>query len=147
MSFSPRTFRCPNCNEMINDQMTECRYCSVPVDPGVAELIADRQQKANQAVSDASFLRTATVVMWVFLGLTFIPFFPFMVELGFVIAGIVVVVLVIRWQVKFSNLLTNDPDYQTARKSWRTSLILMLVALPVAFIVRPLLYLFIFGLR
>ena len=145
MSFSPRTFRCPNCNEMINDQMTECRYCSVPVDPGVAQLIADRQQKANQAVSDASFLRTATIAMWVLLGLSFIPFIP-LVELAFVIVGIVVVVLVIRWQVKFNNLLTNDPDYQTARKSWRLSLMLMLVAMPVAFIVRPLVYIFIFGL-
>jgi Ca2+/Na+ antiporter len=146
MSFSPRTFRCPNCNEMINDQMTECRYCSVPVDPGVAQLIADRQQKANQAVSDASFLRTATIAMWVFLGLSFIPFLP-LVELGFVIVAIVVIVLAIRWQVKFNNLLTSDADYQAARKSWRTSLLLMLVALPVAFIVRPLLYIFVFGIR
>ena len=145
MSFTPRTFRCPNCNEMINDQMTECRYCAVPVDPGVAQLIADRQQKANQAVSDASFLRTATIGMWVFLGLSFVPFIP-LVEVGFVIIGIVVVVLVIRWQVKFSSLLSNDPDYQSARKSWRTSLILMLLATPVAFIVRPLVYIFIFGL-
>ena len=146
MSFSPRTFRCPNCNEMINDQMTECRYCSVPVDPGVAQLIADRQQKANQAVSDASFLRTATIAMWVFLGLSFIPFLP-LVELGFVIVAIVVIVLAIRWQLKFNNLLTNDADYQAARKSWRTSLLLMLVAIPVAFIVRPLLYIFVFGIR
>ena len=145
MSFSPRTFRCPNCNEMINDQMTECRYCSVPVDPGVAQLIADRQQKANQAVRDASFLRTATIAMWVLLGLSFIPFIP-LVELAFIIVGIVVIVLTIRWQVKFSNLLTNDPDYQTARKSWRLSLMLMLVAMPVAFIIRPLVYIFIFGL-
>jgi len=145
MSFSPRTFRCPNCNEMINDQMTVCRYCSVPVDPGVAQLIADRQQKANQAVSDASFLRTTTIAMWVLLGLSFIPIIPF-ASLAFTIVAIVVIVLAIRWQIKFSNLLTNDPDYQTARKSWRMSLILMLAAMPVAFIVRPLLYLFVFGL-
>ena len=145
MSFSPRTFRCPNCNEMINDQMTTCRYCSVRVDPGVAQLIAERQEKANQAVSDASFLRTATIAMWVFLGLTFIPFLPF-IELAFVIVGIVVIVLVIRWQIKFNNVLTNDADYQAARKSWRTSLVLMLVALPVAFIVRPLVFIFVFSL-
>jgi hypothetical protein len=146
MSFSPRTFRCPNCNEMINDQMTQCRYCSVPVDPGVADLIADRQQKANQAVSDASFLRTATIAMWVLLGLSFVPFIPF-IELAFLVVGIVVIVLVIRWQVKFNNLLTNDPDYQAARKSWRLSLMLMLIALPVAFIIRPVIYFLVFGLR
>lgn len=146
MSFSPRTFRCPNCNEMINDQMTQCRYCSVPVDPGVAHLIADRQEKANQAVSDASFLRTAVIAEWVFLGLSFVPFIP-LVEIAFLIVGVVVVVLVIRWQVKFGGLLTNDADYQAARKSWRTSLILMLLAAPVGLIVRPLVYFFIYGLR
>ena len=56
---SPRTFPCPNCNEIINDSMTECRYCSVAIDPGVAQMVADRQEKANQAYSDASYLRTA----------------------------------------------------------------------------------------
>lgn len=147
MSFSPRTFRCPNCNEMINDSMTTCRYCSVPVDPSVAELIADRQQKANQAVSDASFLRTATIAMWVFLGLSFIPFMPFFVELGFVIVAIVAIVLVIRWQVKFNGLLSSDPDYQAARKSWRVSLILMLVAVPVAFIIRPVIFFLVLSAR
>lgn len=146
MSFSPRTFRCPNCNEMINDQMTQCRYCSVPVDPGVAELIADRQQKANQGVSDASFLRTATITMWVLLGLSLIPYIPF-VSLAHLIVTIVVAVLTIRWQMKFNSLITNDPDFEVARKSWRTSLLLMLVALPVAFIVRPVVYFFVFGLR
>ena len=146
MSLSPRTFRCPNCNEMINDSMTQCRFCSVPIDPGIAQQIADKQQKANQAVSDASYLRTATIAMWVFLGLSFIPFIP-LVSLASTIVGIVAIVLAIRWQVKFSNLVTNDPDYQAARKSWRTSLMLMLVAIPVAFIVRPLVYVFIFGLR
>jgi len=146
MSFSPRTFRCPNCNEMINDSMTQCRYCSVPVDPGVAQLIADRQQKANHAVSDASYLRSTTIAMWVLLGLSFIPLIP-LVSLGFLIVLAVAIVLVIRWQVKFGNLLTNDPDYQAARKSWRMSLLLMLVATPVAFIVRPIIYFFVFGVR
>ena len=146
MSFSPRTFRCPNCNEMINDSMTTCRFCSVPVDPGVAQLIAERQQKANQAVSDASYLRSTTIAMWVLLGLSFIPFIP-LVELGFFIIFVVGIVLLIRWQVKFGNLLTNDPDYQSARKSWRIALLLICVAAPVAFIVRPIVYFFVFAMR
>jgi Ca2+/Na+ antiporter len=146
MNLSPRTFRCPNCNEMINDSMTQCRYCSVPVDPGVANLIAERQQKANQAVSDASYLRTAVIAMWVFLGLSFVPFIP-LVGGAFTIVFIVVVVLVIRWQVKFGSVITNDPDYQTARKSWRMSLILLIVAAPIGFVVRPIVHFFVFGFR
>jgi uncharacterized membrane protein len=132
---------------MINDQMTQCRYCSVPVDPGVAELIADRQQKANQAVSDASFLRTATITLWVFVALSFIPFLPFFVELGLVIVGLVTIFLMIRWQVRFSGLLTSDPDYQAARKSWRISMLLTLFAIPVAFIVRPIIFFVMFATR
>ena len=146
MSFSPRTFRCPNCNEMINDQMTTCRYCSVPVDPGVAQLIADRQQKANEAVSDASYLRSSTIAMWALLGLSFIPLIPF-ASLGFLIILVVAVVLLIRLQMKFGGLLTNDPDYHAARKSWGTSLLLVIVAAPVGFIVRPIVYFFVFGMR
>ena len=139
MIAKPRTFRCPNCNEMINDSMTQCRYCSVPVDPGVAQLIAERQEKANQSYSDASYLRTAAVAMYVFMGLSFVPFLP-VVGWGFLITFIVVLVFLIRWQVKFGRLVTNDADYLKARRSWRLSLILWIVAIPIGFIIRPLVY-------
>ena len=139
MIANPRTFRCPNCNEMINDSMTQCRYCNVPVDPAVAQLIAERQEKANQSYSDASFLRTAVVAMYVFMGLSFIPLLP-LVDWGFVITFVVVLVLLIRWQVKFGRLVTNDADYLKGRRSWRFSLILWLVAIPLGFVVRPLLF-------
>lgn len=137
MNFAPRTFRCPNCNEMINDSMKECRYCSVPVDPGVAQLIADKQQQANQACSDASYLRTASIAMYVFLVLSLVPFVP-LVTPGFYIVFVVVVVLLIRWQVKFSGLNISDPDYQAARRSWTRSLIMMVIAVPLGFVVRPI---------
>lgn len=137
MSFSPRTFRCLNCQEMINDSMTQCRYCSVPIDPGVAELSADRQQKSNQAYSDAGYLRTAVIAMYVFMGLSVIPILP-VVSPAFLITFIVVVVLVIRWYFKFNDLISGDPDFAAARRSWTISLVMMLVATPLGFIVRPI---------
>jgi len=124
---------------MINDSMTQCRFCSVPVDPGVAQLIAERQEKANQACSDASYLRTAAVAMYVFMGLSFIPYVP-LVEWGFVVTFVVVLVLLIRWQVKFGRLTINDADYLKARRSWRLSLVLWIVAIPLGFIIRPIIY-------
>ncbi len=145
MSFSPRTFRCPNCNEMINESVRQCGYCSVAVDPGVAQLIADKQQQANQACSAASYLRTATIAMYVFMALSLIPFLP-LVELGFAIVFVVVVVLLISWQVRYSGLIIGDPDYETAKRSWRTSLILLIVAAPLGFIVRPLIQALVLGL-
>jgi hypothetical protein len=136
--FAPiRTFRCPNCNEMINDTMSVCRFCAVPVDPGVAALVAERQEKANQACSDASFLRTTALAMFVFLGVSFIPLIP-LVYWGFLVTFIALAVMLIRWQVKFSSLLTNDPDYKRARGSWMVGLVLWFVAIPVGFVMKPL---------
>ena len=139
MLASPRTFRCPNCNEMINDSMTVCRFCSVPVDPGVAQLIADRQEKANQACSDASFLRTAAISMYVFFGLSFVPFLP-IVSWGTLIVFFVVIFLLVRWQLRYGSLITDDADYKTARRSWWVSLV-MLLALPVLVVMRIVLLL------
>jgi ABC-type Na+ efflux pump permease subunit len=125
---------------MINDSMTQCLYCNVPVDPAVAQLIAERQEKANQSYSDASYLRTAAIAMYVFIGLSYIPFLP-VVYWGFVITFFVVLVLLIRWQVKFGSLVTNDADYLRARRSWRFSLVLWLIAIPLGFIIRSIIYL------
>ena len=130
----PRTFRCPNCSEMINDSMTQCRFCSVPVDPGVAELIADRQEKANQAYSDASYLRTGAIAMFVFFGLSLLPFVPF-VSWAFLGTFIAVIVLLIRWQIRYATLVTDDPDYKSARRSWWISLALLLGVI-VIFVIR-----------
>ncbi|HET7113460.1 MAG TPA: hypothetical protein VFI57_07440 [Pyrinomonadaceae bacterium] len=123
---------------MINDSMTQCRFCSTPVDPAVAAMIADRQEKTNQACSDASYLKIAAVAMMVFLGLSMIPFIP-IVYWGFVITFVVVLVLLILWQVRFGSLVTNDSDYQRARRSKNIALILLIIAAPLGFIIRPLL--------
>ena len=139
---SPRTFPCPNCKEMINDSMKQCSFCSVPLDPGVAQLIADKQERANQAYSDASYLRSAAIAMYVFLALSFIPYIP-LVSWGFLGVFIVVTVLLFRWQIRFGSLQTDDADYQTARRSWRVSLVLFIFAIPLGFIVRPIVYLLI----
>ena len=136
MFAAPRTFRCPNCNEMINDSMTQCRFCSVPVDPGVAQLIADRQEKANKAYSDASYLRTAAIALYVFFGLSMVPLLGFAFW-AFLITFVVVIVLLIRWQIRYRGLITDDDDYKKARRSWWISLVLLL-GVPVIFIVRIL---------
>lgn len=137
MFAQPRTLRCPNCNEMINDSMKQCTFCSVPLDPAIAALVAERQEKANRAYSDASFLRTTAISMFVFLGISLVPLLG-IAYYGFLIIFIAVIVLLIRWQVKFGNLLTDDVDYTRARRSKNVALILWLAAIPLGFVVRPL---------
>ena len=140
MIANPRTFPCPSCNQIIREDSTVCRFCSAPIDPAAAQLIAERQEKANQAYSDASYLRTATIAMYVFMAISFIPFVP-LVGWAFLATFVVVLVLLIRWLARFGKLVTNDADYLKARRSWRLSLVLWIVAIPIGFIIRPLVYL------
>ena len=132
-----RTFRCPNCNEMISDRMKECSYCAVPLDAAIVELVAERQEKANRAYSDASFLKTSAMAMFVFLGISFIPLLG-LAYYAFVIAFVALLVLLIRWQVRFGQLVTSDEDYKLAKRSRIIALILWLIAIPIGFLLRPL---------
>ena len=138
MLAQPQTFPCPNCNEIINDTMAKCRYCATPVDQQAAVAAAEIQSKVNQACSDASYLKTAALLMWAFLGLSFIPIIP-VVGWGFLFTFIAVLVMIIRWQIKFSGIQTRDADYPRAKRSKNLALILWLAAIPVGFLVRPLL--------
>lgn len=141
---APRSFACPSCKEFINDSMRECRYCGAPVDPAIAASIAGVQEKVNQACSDASNMRHTAVVMMASLGLSFIPFVP-LVGWVFLFTFVIVIALFIRWQLKFSGLVTNDPDYGKARRAKNTALVLWVLALPLGFVVRPLVKLFVLG--
>ena len=132
----PRTFRCPNCNEMISETATHCRFCSLPIDRGVAELIAGRQELVNQAYSDASYLRRTAVAMYVFLA------FGTILTIGywaFLLTFWMGVFLLVRWQLKFGDLLTNDPDYAKAKRSRTISLIILLGGLPLGILTNPFL--------
>ena len=123
---------------MINDSMNVCRFCAVSIDPDVAALVAERQFKTNQACNDASFLRIAAIAMFVFLGVSLIPLVT-LAYWGFIVTFVVVVVMLIRWQIKFGNLITDDPDYKRAKRSRNVALILLVIAVPLGFVVRPLL--------
>ena len=129
-----RTFPCPNCKEIITHGVTQCRFCLVPVDPGVADLVTGRQENVNQAVSDASYLRSAAVAMFGFLAVGMVLTFAYW---GFVGTFVVVGVQLLRWQIKFSDLLTSDPDYHKAKRSKNISFVLFLVAAPVGLIMNP----------
>ena len=135
---SPRTFPCPNCKEIINDQMQVCRYCKVPVDPAIAAQQAEVQSKVNKACSDASYMRITAGAMFVFLALSLIPFIA-ITYWGFLLTFFAVLFMGIRWQLSFNGLPTGDPDYAKAKQTKNVALILWLIAIPLGFIIRPLL--------
>lgn len=129
--FETQTFPCPNCNEIINDSMRECRYCRASIDPLAARAAGELQARVNQACSDASYTATAAYLMLAFLVLDIlpIPFIPFW--LAYLLTFFAVIGMIVRWQAKFGQLQTRDPDYKRALFSRNVALVLWLVAMPV----------------
>jgi uncharacterized membrane protein YvbJ len=132
-------FPCPSCKEIISDSAEQCKYCGAPIDKGVAQFAAEVQSKVNQAYSDASYLKTAAFAMWTLLAISLVPFVPF-VFYGSVFIFFALVVLIVRWQMKFSKINTADPDYQKAKRNKNIALILLVAAIP-GFILRDLVFL------
>ena len=118
--------------------MEQCRYCSAPVDRQAAATAAEIQSRVNKACSDASFLRTAAATMFVLLGLSLLPFISFVTYLGFILTFVAVIVMFIRWQIRFGNLQTGDLDYQRAKRVKNVALLLWLLAIPL-FLIREVL--------
>ncbi len=116
--------------------MERCPFCSNTIDQQAAAAAAEVQDKVTQSDSDASYTRTAAVAMFVFLGLSFVPLIP-VVYWGFLATFVVVIVMVIRWQVRFGRLKTEDPDYRQAVYRNNLALVLWLLAIPLGFVLHP----------
>ncbi len=133
-----RRFPCPSCQQIIADDAEQCRYCGAPVDKAIARAAADTQDRVNQACSDASYLKIVAGGMWVFLGASFLRIIA-LFNVGFIITFFVLAFLLARWQLRFSNINTTDPDYTQARRAKNVSFLLWLAAIPVGFVIKPLL--------
>jgi hypothetical protein len=124
-------FECPACKQTIDASSTQCRFCSAPVDPVAAQAAAEKMAKLNQACSDASYLRTAAISIFVFFGVMFIPFVSLLGLVGYYFLLIAVPVLAIRWWVKFGGIQAEDSDFRRARGT--VILISVLILIPIAF--------------
>jgi hypothetical protein len=106
---------CPVCKQTIDASTTHCRFCSSPIDPVTAQAAAEKMAKVNQACSDASYLRTAAISIFVFFGVMFIPFLGLVGLVGYYFLLVAVPVLAIRWWVKFGGIQVDDSDFRRAR--------------------------------
>ena len=127
--FETHTFPCPNCNEIINDSMRECRFCRAPLDPRAAHAAGALQARVNQACSDASYTASAAYVMFALLLLSVLPFIP-LVWVAYLLTFFTVILMIVRWQLKFGDIKTRDPDFKRALFSRNVALALWLVAMP-----------------
>jgi hypothetical protein len=108
-------FECPGCGQTIDVSSTQCRFCSVVIDPAVAEAAAEKMARVNQACSDASFLRTMAISILVFLGVMFLPFIAPLGIVGYYFLMFAVPFMTIRWWVKFHTIRVDDRDFKRAR--------------------------------
>jgi len=123
------TFPCPHCNEVINDSMRECRFCRASIDPRAARAAGELQARVNQACSDASYTASAAYVMFALLLLSVLPFIP-LVWVAYLLTFFTVILMIVRWQLKFGDIKTRDPDFKRALFSRNVALALWLVAMP-----------------
>jgi len=68
--------------------------------------------------------------MFVLLALSVVPLISLVTYLGFIITFFVVLVLMVRWQIKFGSIKTQDVDYQGAKRLRNVALVLWVVAFP-----------------
>lgn len=133
-ALQPRIFECPNCKQTIDTAAVKCPYCSISIDPKLAEAAADVMSKINQACSDASYLRIMAGTLFVCLLLSFLPFVGFIAVIGFYFLVLAVPIMTIRWWVKFGSLTSDENDWRRAKRTvlistaiWVALLILVLL--------------------
>ena len=88
--FALKTFPCPNCHEFINSGMEKCKYCSITIDPQMANAAVELQDKVNRSCNEASLLRNIAGAMWVGFVVRFVPFIG-IVGLIIMVIGFIVV--------------------------------------------------------
>ena len=108
-------FECPVCKQTIDASSTQCRFCSAAIDPAAAKAAAEKMARVNQACSDASFLRTMAISIFVFLGVMFIPFMSLLGVCGYYFLMLAVPIMTVRWWIKFHGIRADDHDFKRAR--------------------------------
>lgn len=119
-----QVFQCRICREMIHVSMANCPYCGVEVHPEAAQAAADNQATVAQACSTASYLKTMARAMVGFLLFSFVPFVGGFGSWGFLAMLVIIPIVLIRWWIKYRNLQTGDPDFETARRDTIVALVI-----------------------
>lgn len=118
-----RTFRCTNCNEMINTSMNVCKFCSAPVNHAAAEEAAVFMDKINRACSESSYTRIAAGGIPVFFAISFLPIVSWVGFIGSLILLVVVAGMLIGWWSRYSDVLqASEPDVKQAQRTIMTAL-------------------------
>jgi len=112
-----RVFECPSCRETINTSVTQCPYCSAPVDQNVAAAAADLTSRVSQACSDASYVRILAGSIIAFFLLFLVPFLGLVGLVGYYLLLVLVPVMSVRWWIRYASIRTQDRDFGRAKRN------------------------------
>lgn len=126
---TPTIFQCPICNETIDSTSDACRFCGAAVDHDAARKAAEVLARVNQACSDASYLKTASLSIGVFFVLRFLPFISMLGAVGFIGLAFAIPVWSLRWWLKFGRIETRDQEFLKARTTVKIAGIVVSVVL------------------
>ncbi|NNE97443.1 MAG: hypothetical protein HKN25_00335 [Pyrinomonadaceae bacterium] len=124
-----RTFRCPSCDEYINDSMDSCKFCNTALDNANLSSLVEKQDNLNSAFNAANNLQIMAITAIIPMVLTLLPFIGIFALFGYLALIVILPVKLILWKTKFSNIVTDDKDYKTAKSFWRNALIIWAVLL------------------
>lgn len=108
-------FECPHCHQTINLMDAQCPFCSTVIDKASAQIAVAKMSRINQACSDASFLRTMALSIFIFMALMIVPFFSWIGLGGFYFLAVAVPFMSIRWWYRFYGLKAEDSDLNKAK--------------------------------
>ncbi len=121
-----KAFQCPNCQNFINNLMTSCRYCSIPLDIHTVSSAISNQDTANNAYNAASNVRILAGAMVTLFFLGFIPFIGFIFSIIHEVTLLSVPLLLLSWLIRYGSMKTTDPSYKDAKKYCWTALFIWL---------------------
>jgi len=116
-SYASTLFSCPKCNETIDNTAEICRFCGQPVDHEAALKAAELLSKINQAVSDASYMKSCALALPVFFVLRYVIFLSGLGGIGFVGLSIAIPIWALRWWLKYGSIKSGDEEFVRARKT------------------------------
>lgn len=117
-----KTFRCPNCKELVNNTMTSCSHCSLELNEQTVSDSIATQERINSAYNSANNVRILAGAMWAFFFFSFLPFIGIIGRLGFYMAFVGVPFWLVVWMIRFGNINKSEPNIDEARKFLLTAL-------------------------
>lgn len=135
-----RMYQCPACHETISADAPSCRFCHLPIDAETAQKHLAESQHVTNVITQANTFSLATTVAVLVVALALWNLFvKRRLALGLVAAPVVAIGYGGLWLFRNRSLATHDPDFPTAVKKVKWTMVVAATVL----VLQLLVYLFI----